>query len=93
MIFTTSPSISFAFAKIDAGEKFSKPCLLVAGSGEEPDYSQLRLTDYAKSNEWRAAVGPLLAGAERMKVPYVPPPDPAPEPPAAAVDENPPGAL
>jgi hypothetical protein len=92
MTFTTSASLILCFSKIDAPERFSKPCLLIAGDGDEPDYSQIHLSDHAKSGEWRVALPPLLEKAERMR--------PRKEkaileegPPSSRVDENVPGAL
>lgn len=89
MIFSTAKPYALNFNRVDSAEKFSRPCLITAGDGPEPDYAKFALTDYAKPNEWRAHVPELVAKAERMKPPYVPPPEESAAPSPAAVQPTP----
>jgi hypothetical protein len=79
MIFqTASPYPALSFTRTDVAEKFSKPALLTAGNGVEPDYSKLALTDLAQAGEWRVQIPEIVATCERLPPPYVAPVEPPP---------------
>ena len=92
MIYTTAEDYTLSFVKVDSAERFDKPALITAGFGDKPDYGQMQITDLARANEWRARILEVVATSQRIKPPYIPPPDEtptaAPAPVAATTEEK-----